>query len=201
MWFHFWFLTFCVKFNLFKNLKDLRNQVTDVIVPLPPLQSKEKFLKNKIYVRHNFKNIIEMETSMNLIWIQYPLCKLRLRYLFLKISNLAKYHFEFLPQLLSKPSEVGLIDIFHPRHHFRQGLLQILRTKVHITSSLVKLCLWGIYGLRREHKRAFKAATLAAGSQLDVTVDSLAHEETAFTASSSFIRFSTSRSKWIGEPV
>ena len=46
---------------------DLRNQVTDVIVPLPPLQSKEKFLKNKIYVRHNFKDIIEMETSMNLI--------------------------------------------------------------------------------------------------------------------------------------
>ena len=145
-----------------------------------------------------------METSMNLIWIQYPLCKPRLRYLFVKISNLAKYHFEFLPQLLSKPSEVGLIDIFHPRHHFRQGLLQILRTKVHTTSSLVKLCLWGIYGLRREHKRAFKAATLAAGSQLDVTLDSLVHEETAFTASSrssTLNGFPTSRSKWGGERV
>ena len=60
-------MTFCVKLDLIKNLKDLRNQVTDVTVPLPPLQSKEKFLKNKIYVRHNFKDIIEMETSMNLI--------------------------------------------------------------------------------------------------------------------------------------
>ena len=50
-----------------QKMKDLRNQVTDVTVPLPPLQSKEKFLKNKIYVRHNFKDIIEMETSMNLI--------------------------------------------------------------------------------------------------------------------------------------
>ena len=60
-------MTFCVKLDLIKNLKDLRNQVTDVNVLLPPLQSKEKFLKNKIYVRHNFKDIIEMETSMNLI--------------------------------------------------------------------------------------------------------------------------------------
>ena len=60
-------MTPCVKLNLFKNSKDLRNQVTDVIVPLPPLQSKEKFLKNKIYVRHNFKDTIEMETSMNLV--------------------------------------------------------------------------------------------------------------------------------------
>ena len=60
-------MTFCVKLDLIKNLKDLRNQVTDVTVPLPPLQSKEKFHKNKMYVRHNFKDIIEMETSMNLI--------------------------------------------------------------------------------------------------------------------------------------
>ena len=39
--------------------------------------------------------------------------------------------------------------------------------------------------------------------QLDVTLDSLAHEETAFTASSSstFIGFPTSRSKWGREPV
>ena len=56
-----------MKLNLFKKFKDLRNQVTDVIVPLPLLQSKEKFLKNKIYVRHNFKDTIEMETSMNLV--------------------------------------------------------------------------------------------------------------------------------------
>ena len=60
-------MTFCVKLDLIKNLKDLRNQVTDVNALLPPLQSKEKFLKSKIYVRHNFKDIIEMETSMNLI--------------------------------------------------------------------------------------------------------------------------------------
>ena len=90
-------------------------------------------------------------------------------YLFLKISNLAKYHFEFLLHLLSVPSQVGLlpppilmINTFHLLHHLFETKVNIFPWKFEFHSpSGETLCLrwWG-------HKRAFKAVTLAPGRPL-----------------------------------
>ena len=153
-------------FRVKLNLKDLPTQVTDVFL-LPPLFNQETNFsesKNIGFLTKPRYQIQVWSKHFRLIWNSISALQAStVLYLFLKISNLAKYHFEFLLHLLS---------LYHLKwvstdtdQYFSSS--PVSETKMFPSTFLFlfpsgeTLCLrwWG-------HKRAFKAVTLAPGGPL-----------------------------------